>query len=197
MPFAVLEKPVEYGTGLIVSARGDIVTDRDVTDGCQVIVAAGLGNADRIAEDKANGLALLRVYGQRKLPALPLPREAASAKELTLIGIPDPKEQRGAAKPTEIKARLVGGAAIDPHQPVPMAGFSGAAVLGNDGQGHEQVLGMMETRNAVLASNGPPITPVHLVTAAAIRAFLQAHGVTPAASGNARDAVVRVICVRK
>ena len=39
MPFAVLEKPVEYGTGLIVSARGDIVTDRDVTDGCQVIVA--------------------------------------------------------------------------------------------------------------------------------------------------------------
>ena len=62
-----------------------------------------------------------------------------------------------------------------------------------------KVLGMMETRNAVLASNGPPIAPVHLVTAAAIRDFLQAHGVTPAtaASGNPRDAVVRVICVRK
>ena len=199
MPFATLAKPVEYGTGLIVSARGDIVTDRSVTDGCKVIVAAGLGNAERVAEDKAKGLALLRVYGQRKLPALPLPRESASAKELTLIGIPDPKEQHSTHQLKEIKARLGGGAAIELQQPVPMAGFSGAAVLGNDGQGHEQVLGMMETRNAVLASNGPPIAPVHLVTAEAIRDFLQAHGVTPAtvASGNARDAVVRVICVRK
>ncbi len=118
-----------------------------------------------------------------------------SAKELTLIGIPDPKEQRSAHQPKEIKARLVGGAAIDPHQPVPLAGFSGAAVFGDSGQ----VLGMVETRNAVLASNGPPIAPVHLVTAAAIREFLQAHGVTPAAAanGNPRDAVVRVICVRK
>ena len=53
MPFAALAKPVEYGTGLIVSARGDIVTDRNVTDGCKVIVAAGLGNAERVAEDKS------------------------------------------------------------------------------------------------------------------------------------------------
>jgi hypothetical protein len=197
MPFAVLAKPVEYGTGLIVSARGDIVTDRQVTDGCKVIVAAGLGNAELIAEDKAQGLALLRVYGQRKLPALPLPRTAESVKALTLIGIPDPKEQHGARAPREFKARLVGGTAIHLSQPVPMAGFSGAAVIGDSGQGREQVLGMLETRNAVLASNGPPIAPVHLVTAAAIRAFLQAHNVTPATGGNAHDAVVRVICVRK
>jgi hypothetical protein len=193
MPFAVLAKPVEYGTGLIVSTRGDIVTDRQVTDGCKVIVAGGLGNAERVAEDKTHGLALLRVYGRRKLPALPLPRAAESAKTLTLIGIPDPKEQHGAGEPREIKARLAGSAAIRLSQPVPMAGFSGAAVLGEAGQ----VLGMLETRDAVLASNGPPIAPVHLVTAAAIRGFLEAHNVTPATSGNARDAVVRVICVRK
>ncbi len=197
MPFAVLAKPVEYGTGLIVSARGEIVTDRQVTDGCKVIVAAGLGNADRVAEDKAQGLALLRVYGQHKLPALPLPRETGNAKALTLIGIPDPKEQHGTRQPMEIKARLIGGTAIDLQQPVPMAGFSGAAVLGDASRGHEQVLGMMETRNAVLASNGPPMAPVHLITAATIRAFLKAHDVTPATSGNAREAVVRVICVRK
>ncbi len=201
VPFAVLARPVEYGTGLIVSARGDIITDRQVTEGCRVIVAAGLGNADRIAEDKAKGLALLRVYGQRQLPALPMPREAVNAKAptktLTLIGIPDPKEQHGARQPKEIKARLIGAATIDLSQPVPMAGFSGAAVLSNDGQGHDQVLGMMETRNAVLASNGPPIAPVHLITAAAIRDFLKVHGVTPATGGNAHDAVVRVICVRK
>jgi hypothetical protein len=193
MPFAVLAKPVEYGTGLIVSPRGDIVTDYDVTDGCKVIVANGLGNAELVAEDKTKGLALLRVYGQRNLPALALPEENAAAKAVTLIGIPDPKEQHGAHHPKEIKARLAGGDAIRLSQPVPMAGFSGAAVLDETGR----VLGMMETRNAVLASNGPPIAPVHLVTATTIRSFLKAHDVAPATGGNARDAVVRMICIRK
>ena len=42
-PFAALAKSVEYGTGLVVSAQGHIVTDRKLTEGCQVIVAAGLG----------------------------------------------------------------------------------------------------------------------------------------------------------
>ena len=67
---------VEYGNGLIVSARGHIVTDRKLADGCQVIVAAGLGDADRIAEDKDGGLALLRVYGPRNLSPLALPPDA-------------------------------------------------------------------------------------------------------------------------
>ena len=195
MPFAALAKPVEYGTGLIVSAQGDIITDRKVADGCQVIVVAGLGNAARIAVDERQGLALLRVYGQRKLPALALPPGPATAKALTVIGIPDPKEQQGGNKSKEIKARLVGGTAIDLRQPVPMAGISGAAVLGDD----NRVLGMVATRNAVLASNGPALAPVHLVPAAEIREFLAAHGVTPATAptADARNALVRVICVRK
>ena len=37
-PFASLAKKVEYGTGLIVSAEGHIVTARKVAQGCQVIV---------------------------------------------------------------------------------------------------------------------------------------------------------------
>ena len=197
MPFAALARPVEYSTGLIVGARGDIVTDPQVTDGCKVIVAAGLGSAERVAEDKMQGLALLRVYGQRNLPALPLPENTVSTKEskkaLTLIGIPDPHDQHGARAPKEFKGRLTGAAAIDLQQPVPMAGLSGGAVLDNAGH----VLGMVQTRNAVLASNGPPLAPVHLVTTASIRAFLKAHDVTPATTGNARDALVRVICVRK
>lgn len=195
MPFAALARPVEYGTGLIVSAQGDIVTGHAVTDGCQVIVAAGLGNAERIAEDKAQGLALLHVYGQRKLPALALPPGPITAKTLTLVGIPDPKEQQGSSKAKEIKARLVGGTAIDLRKPMPMAGFSGAAALDDNGR----VLGMIETRNAVLASNGPAMAPVHLVSAGVIREFLAAHGVTPSAvpATDARNALVRVICVRK
>ncbi len=197
MPLAALARPVEYGTGLIVSARGDILTDPQVTDGCKVIVAAGLGDAERVAENKAQGLALLRVYGQRNLPALPLARKTAEAKEtnrtLTLIGIPDPRDQQGARAPKRFKARLAGGTAIELRQPIPMAGLSGAAVLDDAGR----VLGMMQTRNAVLASNGPPLAPVHLVTTATIRAFLKAHNVTPTATGNAREALVRVICIRK
>jgi len=66
-PFAATAKSVEYGNGLIVSARGHIITDRNLATECQGIVAAGLGDADRVAEDKDNGLALLRVYGARKL----------------------------------------------------------------------------------------------------------------------------------
>ena len=57
---------MEYGNGLVVSAQGHIVTDLKLTQGCQVIVAAGLGDADRVAEDQDNGLALLRVYGRAR-----------------------------------------------------------------------------------------------------------------------------------
>jgi hypothetical protein len=194
-PFAALAKKVEYGTGLIVSADGHIMTARKVADGCQVIVADGLGNADRIAEDQEHGLALLRVYGAGKLPVLALPRAAAKAGDITLIGIPDPKEQDGRKKLTEIKARLADDRAIQLRQPMPIAGFSGAAALDSDGQ----FLGMMETRNFVLASADPAVPPVRLVSADSIRAFLEKHHVATAEgkSGDARDAAVRIICVRK
>jgi len=114
---------------------------------------------------------------------------------LTLIGIPDPKEVNGSRKLTEIKARLLDGAAIELRQPVPMAGFSGAAAL--DGQG--RFVGMMEMRNAVLASVEPSAPPVRLVSAATIRGFLSAHHVTAAdtPNGDAKASVVRMICVRK
>ena len=194
-PFAALAKSVEYGNGLVVSAQGHIVTDRKLTEGCQVIVASGLGDAVRIADDKDNGLALLRIYGPRKLSVLALPRDIPKTGELTLIGIPDPKELDGSKKLTEIKARLVEGTAIELRQPVPMAGFSGAAAL--DGQG--RFLGMMEMRNAVLASAEPAAPPVHLVTTETIRGFLSRHHVAGAEtqSGDAKASVVRMICVRK
>ena len=193
-PFAAMANSVEYGNGLIVSARGHIVTDRKLAAGCQVIVAAGLGDADRIAEDKDSGLALLQVYGPRNLSPLALVPDVLKRGDVTLIGIPDPKEQNGAKTLTEIKARLAEGNAIELRQPVPMAGFSGAAAL--DAQG--QFLGMMEMRNFVLASTEPAAPPVRLITAETIRDFLAAHDVAPATEGSdARSAVVRIICVRK
>ena len=79
-PFAALAKSVEYGNGLVVSAQGHIVTDRKLTEGCQVMVASGLGDAERIADDKDNGLALLRVYGPRKLSPLALSVDAPQSR---------------------------------------------------------------------------------------------------------------------
>jgi hypothetical protein len=197
-PFAALSKSVEYGNGLVVSDRGHIVTDRKLVEGCEIIVAAGLGDADRVADDKGSGLALLRVYGARVTSALALSQDTSKGddknSDVTLIGIPDPKEQDGAKGFTEIKARLEGDA-IELRQQVPMAGFTGAAAL--DAQGH--VLGMMAMRNAVVASTEVAAPPVRLVDAGAIREFLTENDVSPVATptGDAKASVVRIICVRK
>ena len=197
VPFAALAKSVEYGNGLIVSAQGHIVTDARLTHGCQVIVASGFGDAERVAEDKDNGLALLRVYGPRKFQPLSVTADAAAFKaaDVTLAGIPDPREQTGRGKITEIKARVTDGNSIELRQSEPMAGFSGAAAL--DGQG--RFIGMAEMRNVVLASTSPTLPPVRLIRAATIRGFLDAQNV-PAVTAQNADAsasVVRIICVRK
>ena len=193
-PFAALAKSVEYGNGLVVSGQGHIVTDLRLTQSCQVTVVSGLGDADRIAVDESNGLALLRVYGARKLAPVALTFDAPKAAELTLVGIPDPREQDGSRRLIEVKARL-SGSAIEPRQPVPMAGFSGAAALDAKGQ----VLGMMEMGQAVLASVEAAAPPVRLIGAATIRDFLTRHHVepAPASTADAKASVVRIICVRK
>jgi hypothetical protein len=192
MPMAALGRPVDYGSGLVVSAEGHVLTDRRYTENCTVITVAGLGNAERVALDGDSGLALLRVYGKRGLRAAALAADSPSG-DVTLAGVPDPHLQNGGATIAEVKAQL-SGAAIRLREPVPMAGFSGAAAL--DGQG--RVVGMMEARNAQLASTDPWLPPVRFVPAAAMRDFLKANNVaTPQAAADARSAVVRVICVRK
>src|SRR3954447_18212361 len=54
-------RKVEYATGVAV-APGHIITSREALDGCYVVTVAGIGGADRVAEDKEKNLALLRVY---------------------------------------------------------------------------------------------------------------------------------------
>jgi hypothetical protein len=194
MPFAALSKSVEYGTGLIVSADGYLIADRRITDNCQVIVASGIGNAERVSADAASGLALLRVYGKGNLNPVRLAGDTPKTADLTLIGIPDPNTQDGDRKLAEVKARLVDGGAIELRQPVPVAGFSGAAAL--DAQG--RVLGVMQTRNAVVASAAEPVAPpVRLIAAGTIRDFLAAHGVAAPTGGDPKASIIRVICVRK
>jgi hypothetical protein len=199
-PFAALARSVEYGNGLIVSAQGHIVTGARLTHGCKVIVAPGFGDAERTAEDRDAGLALLRLYAPGNFKPLPLARDitaasAFKAADVILTGVPDPKEQDGGAKLVEIKARLKDGNSIELRQPEPMAGFSGAVVT--DGQG--RLLGMVAMGNAMIASAESMLPPVRLVRANAIRDFLDGQHVpeTAATALDASASVVRLICVRK
>src|SRR5581483_1508074 len=45
------KRKVEYSTGIVVSAAGHVIADRQATDGCHVVTVAGRGHAERIAED--------------------------------------------------------------------------------------------------------------------------------------------------
>jgi peptidoglycan hydrolase-like protein with peptidoglycan-binding domain len=186
-------KSVEYGTGIVVSEDGAIVTDRLVVDGCLSIVVAGYGNADRTAEDKDHDLALLRIYGARGLEPLAL-KTGAAKPNLELTGIADPQNQGGGGAVSSVKAQFGGDAFLTP---APGLGFSGAPALDADG-----TFAGMALLKAVLVA-GPTITAsapqASLVGGDTVRAFLKANGVntTGSAATDAKASVVRVICVRK
>ena len=86
---------MEYATAIVVSASGHLIADRMATDGCHVIVVPGVGNAERVAQDQASELALLRVYGVGHLKPMALSAQPPRSAELTLVGIGDPQNQDG------------------------------------------------------------------------------------------------------
>jgi hypothetical protein len=189
-PLPGQRRRVEYGTAIVVSAGGDLIADRQLTGECQSLVVPGYGHADRVAEDRVSDLALLRIYGARNLAAVTLAAEPGAATDLKLVGIADPQAQAGDSKVSTATAKL-NGPSVEPSPPL---GFSGAAAA--DAQG--RLVGMVELKSPVLASNGAASPQAVLVPAAAIRAFLQTRKIAPAANGNGIDrSVLRVICVRR
>ncbi|WP_024509577.1 serine protease [Bradyrhizobium sp. ARR65] len=190
-------RTVEYGTGVIVSDDGAIVTDREVTDGCIAITIPGFGHADRVADDRERGLALLHIYGARSLKPLSLASSAA-ATAVDVIGIADPQSQGGGAAVSVIKAQRsqVGDSSDAALSPVPGFGFSGAAALNDAGK----FAGIALLKPATIAgpSNATAAAQAVLVSPDAVRAFLKANGIEAnGLSTDAKAAVVRVICVRK
>jgi len=184
---------VEYGTGIVVSASGHMLTERQLTDGCNVIVVSGHGDADRLPEDRTANIALLRVYGVTALVPAVFAEAAANDVELTLLGVVDPHSQGGGAAISSTPAKLKG----DLLEAPPPMGFAGAAAV--DAQG--RIVGMVELKTPVLASSGNSSAPsAALIPATAIRSFLAAQGIptNPALTGtSAKDSLVRVICVRR
>jgi peptidoglycan hydrolase-like protein with peptidoglycan-binding domain len=190
-------KTVEYGTGVIVSDDGAIVTDRQITDGCLAIAIAGFGNADRVAEDKDHDLALLRIYGARALTPLGLTDDTARTS-VELTGISDPQNQGGGAAVSSIKASVaqIGGGGDLALSPAPAVGFSGAAALDGDGK----FAGVALLKPVIVAGPAAATQAAQavLVPAELVREFLKANGVNAAGgSSDAKAAIVRVICVRK
>jgi hypothetical protein len=190
-------KTVEYGTGVVVSEDGAVVTDRQITDECIAITIAGLGNADRVAEDKDHDLALLRVYGAHGLKPMNI-AGSATKSALDLTGIADPQSQGGGAAASSVKASVasIGGNGDLALSPAPGLGFSGAAALDGDGQ----FAGVALLKPLVVAGppNAAPAAQAVLVSAGRVREFLKANSVTASGgSTEARVSVVRVICVRK
>ena len=190
---------VEYGTGIVASAAGYIVTPRHVIEGCDVVVVPGLGNAAPVATDQANDIALLRVYGDRQLVPLPLGGDAASGRDFTLVGITDPQAQSGGGAVSTIRGRLSAGPGPRSVDPVPASGFSGAAVIDAD----NRFTGMVQVKPQLLAGAEPSrlLPPATVIPADVIRSFLEAHAVHPVSgrisAADAKASMVRVVCVRK
>lgn len=189
-------KTVEYGTGIVVSDDGAIVTDRLVTDGCLAITIAGFGSADRSAEDKEHDLALLHIYGARSLKPLNLTGGGAKTN-VDVVGIADPQSQGGAAGVSSLKGALAPVTSSDSAlSPPPAVGFSGGPAIDGDGK----FAGVALLKPAMVAgpATSVPASQAVMVSAETVREFLKANGV--AANGSSTDAkaaVVRVICVRK
>lgn len=191
------KRSVDYGTGIVISEDGAVLTDREVTDGCLSLTVAGLGHADRVAEDKERGLALLRLYGARGLKPLSLAGGGARAS-VDIIGITDPQSQGGGAAVSTVKAQAMpsGGNGEMTLAPPPALGFSGAAAL--DAEGHFAGVALLRQTLVAGLANTTATTQAVLAPAEAVRSFLTRHGVSAdGKSSDAKSASVRVICVRK
>src|SRR5579863_8574911 len=146
-------KTVEYGTGVVASRDGAVVTDREITEECLAITIPPFGNAARVAEDKEHDLALLRVYGARGLKPLSLASDTADKAGIELTGISDPQNQGGGRAATTVKAAVMPtGSGNDlALSPTPAIGFSGAAA--RDGGGKFAGLALLRPVAVTSAAN--------------------------------------------
>ena len=159
-----------------------------------MVTVAGIGGADRVAEDKANGLVLLRVHGAEP-EAGGARRRRAEGAEVTLLGVADPQAQGGGGAVSAAKARVSDTLALEPP---PALGFDGAAAL--DAQGKLAGIVAIEAGRGCRPRAGA--STAALAPVEAVRALLDAQNVAPASAAvtgteAAKASVVRVICVRK
>jgi hypothetical protein len=184
-------RKVEYGTGVFVSAAGHVLTDRRVVEGCPIITLPGLGYAERVADDRAAGLALLRINGVSGVGIAPLAADAEDASDVTLVGVADPAAQAGGSAVSTVKARI----SAKTLDPAPALGFAGGAAFNASGR----LAGLVQLQPVLTSSTAASPAKAAVVSVDAIRGFLKNNGVAPSdvALDDTKSAVTRVICVRK
>jgi hypothetical protein len=181
-------KVVKFGSGIVVSRQGHILTSAGMIANCDAVLANGTEATERIAV--SDGLALVRASSLAKLTPMAI-AAADSAGVLTLAGVPDPREQKGGAATRYVSARLAGDA-LELVRPKPLAGYAGAAAL--DVQG--RLAGVLDMSGPHVAGPGP--LPLRLIDAKAIRTFLSAQGIdADAQSGEPHSGILRLVCQRK
>ena len=98
-------RKVEYGSGVVVSPAGHILTDRQLIDGCNVIALPGIGNAERVAEDKAASSRCCASMARETSCRSHDRRRRPAARALTLVGIADPQAQGGGSAISAVAPR--------------------------------------------------------------------------------------------
>jgi peptidoglycan hydrolase-like protein with peptidoglycan-binding domain len=183
---------VEYSTGIVVSADGTILADRQSIDGCESVIVSGHDNAEKIAQDDTSDLALLRVYGATGLHPLAI-TDGAAKSSVTVTGIPDPQNQNGGDAITSINATAGAGGSEALLAPAPPLGLSGAALTDSDGK----FAGVARLRPVSVAGPGAGMSG-SFVPANVVREFLTVQKVALSSEPeNPKNSVVRLICVRK
>jgi hypothetical protein len=173
-----------------------VVTARRLVDNCQDLIVAGLGRADRLADEAAADLALLRVNGAANLKPLAFASDPPAGRgEVTLLGIAEPELQDGARNVTTASGKIRGSEGIRALlEAAPARGFAGGAAI--DGAGRFAGMIDMPSTNGASRNTAPAFVP-----AAAVRKFLAGAGIEAATGRSdieaARNALARVICVRK
>ena len=140
-------RKVEYGTGIVVTAAGHVLTDLAITEGCTVLQVAGQGDASRIAAHETAGLTLLRAFGGPALTPAALVHDRRERLRAD-AGRDSPIRRRSAA--TRQPATATAQINSDVLEPTPQLGFAGAAALDSQGRFY----GMVTLKAPALASAG-------------------------------------------
>ncbi|AMN38802.1 serine protease [Rhodoplanes sp. Z2-YC6860] len=185
-------RKVDYGTGVFVSAAGDVLTDSRVVEGCSSVTLPGLGYAERVADDRATGLTLLRINGVSDVGVAPLAADDEDASNVTLVGVADPTAQAGGSAVSTAKAQVSSTKALDA---TPALGFAGAGAFNASGK----LAGVVQLSPVQTSSTAASASQASMVPVGAIRSFLRQNNVatSDAALAYAASAVTRVICIRK
>lgn len=181
------EGPQGFGTGFLVSAQGDFLTNNRVMQGCQAL-SVGDKPATVIATDAGFDLALLRGSAPSEgTPARFADKPARLNSDVTVIGYPLPDLLGGVnvtrGSVTSLKGIAGDGVRMQISAPV-QPGNSGDPVLNASGQVVGVVVSKLDARMVADAIGDIPQNVNFAIRGEIARLFLYQNGVEPEETGD-------------